>query len=137
MYEVVALICIVIFFQIVIYKIGYMQGEQSAYKRFDRVCNVCRNKKWTCRKNWQVQLLYFLQQFGKAEQLEVDMRYTPFENVIAVKEITQFMIAHDLPKERVIEVLNDMISLIDKKPNYYFSREHIKYLKQIIIKNDR
>ena len=37
------------------------------------------------------------------------MRYTPFENVIAVKEIVQFMIAHDLPKERVIEVLNDMI----------------------------
>ena len=65
------------------------------------------------------------------------MRCTPFENVIAVKEITQFMIAHDLPKERVIEVLNDMISMIDKKPNYYFSRENIEYLKQIIIKNDR
>ncbi len=43
MYEVIALICIVIFFQIVIYKIGYMQGEQSAYKRFDRICNDCRN----------------------------------------------------------------------------------------------
>ena len=45
MYEVVALICIAIFFQILMYKIGFMQGEQSAYKRFDRVCNVCRNKK--------------------------------------------------------------------------------------------
>ena len=78
-----------------------------------------------------------MQQFGKVEQLEVNVRYTPFENVIAVKEITQFMIAHDLPKERVIEVLNDMVSLIDKKPNYYFSRENIEYLKQIIIKNDR
>ena len=43
-YAVIALICIVIFFQIVIYKIGYMQGEQSAFKRFDRICNVCRNK---------------------------------------------------------------------------------------------
>ena len=47
------------------------------------------------------------------------------------------MIDYDLPKERVIEVLNDMISLINKKPNYYFSRENIEYLKQIIIKNDR
>ena len=44
MYEIIALICIVIFFQIVIYKIGYMQGEQSAYKRFTKTCNVCRNK---------------------------------------------------------------------------------------------
>ena len=82
-----------------------------------------------------------MQQFGKIEQLEVDMRYTPFENVIAVKEITQFMIAHDLPKERVIEVLDNMISMIDKKPNYYFSRENIEYTKQHIIKrfikNDR
>ena len=26
------------------YRVGCMQGEQSAYKRFDRVCNVCRNK---------------------------------------------------------------------------------------------
>ena len=77
-----------------------------------------------------------MQQFGKVEQLEVNMRRTPFENVIAVKEITQFMVAHDLPKERVIEVLNDMVSLIDKKPNYYFSRENIEYLKQILIKND-
>jgi hypothetical protein len=78
-----------------------------------------------------------MQQFGKIEQLEVNMRYTSFENVIAVKEIVQFMIDHGLPKERVIEVLNDMISIIDKKPNYYFSRENIEYLKQIIIKNDR
>ena len=44
MCEVIALICIVIFFQILMYKIGCMQGEQSAYKRFDRVCNECRNK---------------------------------------------------------------------------------------------
>ena len=78
-----------------------------------------------------------MQRFGKVERLEVNMRCTPFENVIAVKEIVQFMIDNDLPKERVIEVLNDMISLIDKKPNYYFSRENIEYLKQIIIKNDR
>ena len=81
--------------------------------------------------------MYFLQRFGKVEQLEVDMRYTPFENVIAVKEVVQFMIAHDLPKDHVIEVLDNMISMIDKKPNYYFSRENIEYLKQIIIKNDR
>ena len=65
------------------------------------------------------------------------MRYTPFENVIAVKEIVQFMIVHDLPKERVIEVLDNMISMIDKKPNYYFSQENIEHLKQILIKNDR
>ena len=69
------------------------------------------------------------------------MRCTPFENVIAVKEITQFMVAHDLPKERVIWVLDNMISMIDKKPNYYFSRENIEHLKQEIInryiKNDR
>ena len=75
-----------------------------------------------------------MQQFGKVEQLEANMRHTPFENVIAVKEITQFMVAHDLPKERVIEVLDNMISLIDKKPNYYFSRENIEYTKQQIIK---
>jgi len=75
-----------------------------------------------------------MQQFGKIEQLEVNMRYTPFENVIAVKEVVQFMVAHDLPKEHVIEVLNDMISMIDKKPNHYFSRENIEYTKQQIIK---
>ena len=69
------------------------------------------------------------------------MRYTPFENMVAVKEITQFMIAHDLPKERVIEVLNNIVSIIDKKPHDYFSRENIEYTKQEIIKrfikNDR
>ena len=69
------------------------------------------------------------------------MRYTPFENVVAVKEVTQFMIAHDLPKERVIEVLNNIVSIIDKKPHDYFSRENIEYTKQEIIKrfikNDR
>ena len=32
-YYVIALICIVIFFQILMYKCGYMQGEQSAYSR--------------------------------------------------------------------------------------------------------
>lgn len=78
-----------------------------------------------------------MQQFGKIEQLEVNVRYTPFENVIAVKEVVQFMIDYDLPKERVIEVLDNMISMIDKKPNYYFSWENIEYLKQILIKNDR
>lgn len=78
-----------------------------------------------------------MQQFEKAEQLEVNMKYTPFENVIAVKEIVQFMVVHDLPKERVIEVLDNMISMIDKKPNYYFSWENIEHLKQILIKNDR
>ena len=95
------------------------------------------SKKLTC----SVVAFFFLQQFGKAEQLEVDMRCTPFENVIAVKEITQFMVAHDLPKERVIQVLNDMVSMIDKKPHNYFSRENIEHLKQEIInryiKNDR
>ena len=44
MYEVVALICIVVFFQIVMYKIGCMHGEKTAYDRFTKVCNVCRNK---------------------------------------------------------------------------------------------
>ena len=43
-YDVITLTCIVIFFQILMYKIGCMQGEKTAYKRFDRVCNVCRNK---------------------------------------------------------------------------------------------
>ena len=42
-YYAVVLICIAIFFQIVMYKIGYMQGEQSAYKRYTKTCNVCRN----------------------------------------------------------------------------------------------
>ena len=45
MYEVIALICIMIFFQILMYTIGFMQGEQSSYKRFSKICNVCRNKK--------------------------------------------------------------------------------------------
>ena len=44
-YDAIALICIVIFFQIVIYKIGYMQGEKTAYKRYLKTCNECRNKK--------------------------------------------------------------------------------------------
>ena len=48
-YYVIVLICIVVFFQILMYKIGYMQGEQSAFKRFDRICNVCRNA--TVRKS--------------------------------------------------------------------------------------
>ena len=66
---------------------------------------------------------------------------TPFENVKAVKEIAQFMVAHDLPKERVICVLNNMISVINQNPHNYFSRENIEYTKQQIIKrfikNDR
>ena len=82
-----------------------------------------------------------MQQFGKIEQSGVNMRCTPFENMNAVKEIVQFMIVHDLPKDHVIEVLDNMISMIDKKPNYYFSRENIEYTKQQIIKrfikNDR
>lgn len=43
-YGVVAIICFVIIFQILIYEIGYMQGEQSSYKRFLKRCNECRNK---------------------------------------------------------------------------------------------
>ena len=43
-YYAVVLICIVIFFQILVYKLGCMQGEKTAYKRFTKVCNVCRNK---------------------------------------------------------------------------------------------
>ena len=82
-----------------------------------------------------------MQQFGKAERLEVNMRYTPFENMNAVKEIAQFMIVNDLPKDYVIEVLNDMVNIVDKKPNHYYSRENIEYFKQEIIKrfikNDR
>jgi len=26
------------------YRIGWWVGEKSAYKRFDRICNECRNK---------------------------------------------------------------------------------------------
>ena len=52
-YYVIALICIIVFFQIVIYKIGCMQGEQSAFKRFDRICNECRNA--TVRKSRTVE----------------------------------------------------------------------------------
>ena len=48
-YYVIVLICIVVFFQILMYKIGHMQGEQSAFKRFDRICNECRNA--TVRKS--------------------------------------------------------------------------------------
>ena len=43
-YDVITLTSIVIFFQILIYKLGYMQGEKTAYNRFTKVCNVCRNK---------------------------------------------------------------------------------------------
>ena len=35
---------VIVFSNILMYKIGYMQGEQSAYKRFTKVCNECRNK---------------------------------------------------------------------------------------------
>ena len=44
MYEVVALICIALFFQILMYKLGCMQGEKSAYNRYLKTCNECRNK---------------------------------------------------------------------------------------------
>ena len=44
-YYAIVLICIVIFFQILMYKIGYMQGERTTYNRFYKICNVCRNKK--------------------------------------------------------------------------------------------
>ena len=27
------------------YRIGWWVGEQSAYKRYTKTCNVCRNKK--------------------------------------------------------------------------------------------
>lgn len=44
LYDVITLTCMVLFFQIVIYKIGYTQGEKTAYKRYTKTCNVCRNK---------------------------------------------------------------------------------------------
>lgn len=43
-YDVITLTCFVLFLQIVIYKLGCKQGEKTAYKRFTKVCNVCRNK---------------------------------------------------------------------------------------------
>ena len=53
MYDVIVLICIVIFFQILMYKIGCMQGEKTAHRRFDRICNECRNA--TVRKSRTVE----------------------------------------------------------------------------------
>jgi hypothetical protein len=47
MCDAIALTCIVLFFQILIYKIGCMQGEKTAYKRFERICNECGN---SCKK---------------------------------------------------------------------------------------
>ena len=44
-YYVIVLICIVLFFQILMYKLGCIQGEKIAYKRYLATCNVCRNKK--------------------------------------------------------------------------------------------
>ena len=44
-YYVIAFICIMIFIQILMYKIGCMHGEKTAYKRFLETCNYCRNKK--------------------------------------------------------------------------------------------
>lgn len=41
---VIELIGTVIFFQILMYKIGCKQGEKTAYKRFIKSCNECRNK---------------------------------------------------------------------------------------------
>lgn len=43
-YDVISLTCIIVFVQILMYKIGCKQGEESAYKRFTKVCNECRNK---------------------------------------------------------------------------------------------
>ena len=41
---VIELIGTVIFFQILMYKIGCKQGEKTAYRRFTKACNECRNK---------------------------------------------------------------------------------------------
>ena len=38
---------VIVFSNILMYKIGCMQGEKSAYKRFTKVCNECRN---SCKK---------------------------------------------------------------------------------------
>ena len=35
---------VIVFSNILMYKLGCMQGEKTAYKRFTKVCNVCRNK---------------------------------------------------------------------------------------------
>ena len=35
---------VIVFSNILMYKLGFMQGEKTAYKRFTKVCNVCRNK---------------------------------------------------------------------------------------------
>ena len=35
---------VIVFSNILMYKIGCMQGEKTAYKRFTKVCNECRNK---------------------------------------------------------------------------------------------
>ena len=59
MYEIIALICIVIFFQIVIYKIGYMQGEQSAYKRFTKKYSPSGNSA-TLEYKSKIRIFYFL-----------------------------------------------------------------------------
>lgn len=34
-----------LFIAILAYKHGFCSGEAYAFKRFDRICNVCRNKK--------------------------------------------------------------------------------------------
>ena len=41
----IAFLLVWVFFQILMYKLGCKQGEKTAYKRFTKVCNVCRNKK--------------------------------------------------------------------------------------------
>ena len=46
-YYVIAFICIIVFVQILMYKLGCIQGEKTAYKRFERICNDCRN---SCKK---------------------------------------------------------------------------------------
>lgn len=45
LYDVIILTCIVLFFQILIYELGCKQGEKTAYKRYLKTYNECRNKK--------------------------------------------------------------------------------------------
>ena len=41
---VISLIVVYVIGFLIGYSIGCKQGEQSAYKRFTKVCNECRNK---------------------------------------------------------------------------------------------
>lgn len=44
---VIGLLCVAL----IGYRIGWWIGEKTAYSRFSKTCNECRNKKRTCRKN--------------------------------------------------------------------------------------